>query len=425
MPKIVKALTNVQISRLDRIGFNRVGTMPGLGLLIAQSVANPDALTKSWVYRVTCGNKRLAIGLGSFDSVSFGDALAKAREMKAQIAKGIDPLEHKKQLKSDLIAQQRKNRTFKECANEYLSNKVFANLKDGKQWRSTLTEYVYPHIGEMLVKDIGLHDIQVVLDPIWKIKNPTASKLRGRIESIINYGKTKGYCAGENPARWSGHLSNVYAPPSKVAMIKNMDAIPHSEIHPFMVALRKHKTIVAKALAFLTLTAVRSGAVRNARWDQFNLDERLWIIPKELTKTRKADHRVALSDQAIALLEGLDHDSELVFPAPSKTVKNKPLSDSTISKMMRTMRANGEFSSAGVPHGMRAVFSSWRLNVSQYSFELGEYVLGHSVGTKVSEAYQRGDGLDPRRTIMQSWADFIDSPYKKNADNVVPMRKSA
>jgi integrase len=417
MPRIAKELGALEVKRLSKVGFNAVGTIPGLGLMISPTGA------KSWVYRVTCAGKRQNIGMGSYPAVTLAMAHEKARKAKEQIDNGISPIEHKKQIKSDLLARQGKAKTFKDCTKEFLAPKTTGNAKHNKQWITTLEAYADPHIGPMLVKDIELAHIKAILDPIWYTKNETAVRLLGRIKSVIDYGITSGYREKANPALWKGYLSTIYTKPSKVKKAKNMDSISYSKMHDFMQALKKHDGVGAKALEFLILTAVRSESVRSATWDQINLEERIWTVPKEFTKTKEANHKVPLSDQAIALLTGLKHivGTSLVFPSPTL----KKLSDNTLSKLMRDMKANKEYGGVGVPHGFRATFSTWRLEKTTYSFELGELSLMHKVGNSVSEAYQRGDGFERRIAIMQDWANFINSPYVAKTGNVVDLRKSA
>jgi integrase len=417
MPRVAKELSALEVKRLNKVGFNAVGTIAGLGLMISDTGAT------SWVYRVTVAGKRRNIGMGSYPAVTLAMAHEKARKAKEQIEDGTNPIDHKKQVKSDLLAQQGKAKTFKDCTREFLAPKTTGNAKHNKQWLTTLETYADPHIGNMLVKDIELAHVKAILDPIWYTKNETAKRLLGRIKSVIDYSITTGYREKANPAIWSGYLSTIYTKPSKVKKVKNMDSIHYSKMHDFMTALRKHDGVGAKALEFLILTAVRSESVRSATWEQINLEERIWTVPKEFTKTKEAEHKVPLSEQAIAVLTGLKRmtGTNLVFPSPTL----KKLSDNTLSKLMRDMKANKEYQGLGVPHGFRATFSTWRLEKTTYSFELGELSLMHKVGNSVSEAYQRGDGFERRISIMQDWARFINEPYIAKTGNLIYLKKIA
>ena len=419
MPKLAKALSALEVKRLTKAGFHAVGTVPGLGLMIT-----PEG-TKSWVYRVTYGGVRRKMGLGGNPAVTLAQATEKARQVKADIDKGIDPINAKKVNKSNLIAAQAKAKTFEECTDMFLSTRTFKNVKHGKQWRTTLETYAYPHIRSLLVADIGISNIKAVLDPIWKTKTETASRVQGRMKSIIDYAIVSGYREKANPAIWDGFLDSIYQSPKKLKTVEHMDAMPYPKVYDFLQALQKHGSISAKALEFLILTAVRSDSVRSATWSQIDMAAKVWTVPKAFTKTKKRDHTVPLSTHAITLLKSLKtiKGTNLVFP--SATLKK--MSDSTISKLMREMRINKEFKGIGVPHGFRSTFSTWRLEKTNYTQEIGELSLMHEVGDSVYQAYQRSDGLDKRRAIMRDWSNFINKPYvavTKEDKNVVPLRKT-
>lgn len=418
IPKLAKDLTALEVKRLSAPGLHAVGTVPGLSLMVTQEG------TKSWVFRVTYGGVRRKMGLGGYPGVTLAQSIEKARELKAHIDKGLDPINAKKVNKSNLIAAQAKAKTFKQCADMFLATRTFKNVKHGKQWRTTLETYAYPHIGDMLIGDIGIANIKAVLDPIWKTKTETASRVQGRIKSVIDYAIVSGYREKANPAIWDGFLNSIYQSPKKLKTVEHMDSMPYSKIYEFLQALQKHDSISAKALEFLILTAVRSDSVRSATWSQIDMDTKIWTIPKAFTKTKRRDHAVPLSTHAISLLKGLKSikGTDLVFP--SATLKK--MSDSTISKLMREMRLNGEFEGIGVPHGFRSSFSTWRLEKTNYSQEIGELSLMHEVGDSVYQAYQRSDGLDKRRAIMRDWSNYINNPHieiQKNSQKVISLAK--
>lgn len=419
MPKLAKPLTAIEVKRLEKEGFHAVGTVPGLGLNITKEG------TKSWVFRIAYGGQRRKIGLGGYPAVTLAQAIEGARRLKNEISTGVDPIQAKKTIKSNLIADRAKAKTFEECAEAFLASRTFTNKKHGKQWESTLKTYAYPFIGKMLVGDIGIANIKAVLDPIWKTKTETASRVQGRIKSIIDYAIVSGYRDKSNPAIWDGFLDSIYQSPRKLKVVEHMDALPYSKLHDFMLALRKHNTVSAKALEFLILTAVRSDSVRSARWNQIDLNAKVWTIPKAFTKTKKRDHTVPLSTQAIELLNSLERfdGTDLVFPS----VTLKKLSDSTISKLMRDMYANKEFTVKAVPHGFRSTFRVWCLEQTTYSTELAELSMMHEVGDSVYKAYQRSDGLERRRDIMQDWSNFANHPFvaiRQNSEKVVSIRKA-
>jgi len=286
---------------------------------------------------------------------------------------------------------------------------------------ATLEQYVFPYIGSMLVADIAVADIKKVLDPIWKVKTVTASRVQGRIKKIIDFAIVSGYRDNANPAIWTGFLDTQYDSPKKIADVKHQDSLPYSKINDFICALKTHESYSAKALEFLILTAVRSESVRCATWSQIDLSSKVWTVPKAFTKTKRREHTVPLSIQAMSLLKGLKriNGTDLVFPSPRLTV----MSDSTISKLMREMRYRKEFQGIGVPHGFRATFSTWRLEKTDYGLELGELSLMHEVGDSVYKAYQRGDGLEKRREIMQDWANFINKSYVISTKKKASLRK--
>lgn len=419
MPRLAKHLSAIEVKRLTKVGFHAVGTVSGLGLNITKEG------TKSWVFRVAYGGQRRKIGLGGYPAVTLAQATESARKLKMEISAGIDPIQAKKTIKSNLIADRAKAKTFEECAALFLATRTFTNKKHGKQWESTLKTYAYPYIGKMLVGDIGIANIKAVLDPIWKTKTETASRVQGRIKSIIDYAIVSGYRDKSNPALWDGFLDSIYQSPKKLKVVEHMDSLPYSKLYNFLLALRKHDAMSAKALEFLILTAVRSDSVRSATWSQIDLNSKVWTVPKAFTKTKKRDHTVPLSKQAIKLLKSLERfeDTDLIFP--SATLKK--LSDSSISKLMRDMYTNKAFADKAVPHGFRSTFRVWCLEQTTYSTELAELSLMHEVGDSVYKAYQRSDGLERRRTIMQDWSNFVNSPYvavKQTDKNVISLKKA-
>ena len=418
MPKIAKPLSALEVKRLNKVGFHAVGTVSGLGLSVTKEG------TKSWVFRVSYGGERRKAGLGGYPSVSLAQAIEKARQIKTEIGNGTDPIQAKKTIKSNLIADRAKAKTFEECSKMFLATRTFNNVKHGKQWEATLKTYAYPHIGSMLVGDIGIADIKSVLDPIWKSKTVTASRVQGRIKSIIDYAIVSGYREKANPAIWDGFLDSIYQSPKKLKDVEHMDSLPYVKLYDFLNALRKHNSISAKALEFLILTSVRSDSVRSATWKQIDLEAKVWTVPKIFTKTKKRDHTVPLSPQAMALLKSMPTFSgtDLVFPSTGL----KKLSDSTISKLMREMYNNKEFTDKAVPHGFRSTFRVWCLEQTTHSTELAELSLMHEVGDAVYKAYQRSDGLERRRAIMQDWANFMNRPFiaTTNDVNVVSLNRA-
>jgi integrase len=402
------------VSKVKTPGY--FGDGAGLWLQVSPS------LSKSWLFRYTKDGKAKNMGLGSCSTVGLKEAREKAKQARLLLQEGKDPVDTRQEKVKAVRKAKTKAKTFSECVDLYLARKTFNNVKHGKQWRSTLEEYAHPHIGDLLVSEIDISDIKAVLDPIWQTKTETASRVQGRIKKVIDYAIVSGYREKSNPALWTGYLDSIFDSPKKIKSVVHMDSIPYSEIYEFLQALNKHKAISARALEFLILTAVRSDSVRSATWSQIDKKAKVWTIPKSFTKTKRRDHAVPLSNEAMALLESIKEfeETDLVFPSPTL----KKMSDSTISKLMREMRSAKEFKGDGVPHGFRSTFSTWRLEQTTYSQELGEYALMHEVGDSVYKAYQRSDGLEKRRAIMQDWATFISKPFvdTKVIDNVVELK---
>jgi integrase len=332
---------------------------------------------------------------------------------------GINLKAKKRAQRSSLISAASKNKTFKECAEAYMDahSSDYTNEKHRKQWPATLVTYAYPIIGNMLVSDIAMRDVRNVLEQetvvdintkgkLWYLKTETAKRLLGRIKTVLDYATVNEYRSGTNPAQWTGFLSTQLPSPKKIQKKEHHPAVPYLQIGGFMSKLRSNSSLSAKALEFLILTAVRSGSVRNAEWSEIDTDNALWIIPAEHTKARQ-DHRVPLQPQAIKLLKSLSKvaGTNLIFPNRN----NKALSDMAFNQIMRGMRERGELKVEGVPHGFRSTFRDWSAERTSYSDEIRKAASGHAIGDSVKEAYQRTDLLEKRRSLMNEWANFLDT----------------
>jgi len=419
MPKKAKELSALEVKRLKSPGFYFVGGVAGLALQVKSSEA------ASWILRVRCGGKRRHIGLGGFPQVSLAEARASAKNQITLIGNGIDPVAKKKKDKSNLLAESIKAKTFKECALEYLQkhSRKFTNIKHSKQWISTLEAYVYPIIGNIMISDLNRKNVLDVLEqPIydqktkkklgtfWEARTETASRVQNRIKTIIDYAIVAEYRSGINPASWSGYLDTQLPAPNKVTKVRHHPAIPYKEAGDFMCLLRKKESISAKALEFLILTAVRSGSVRAAKWQEIDFENSIWTIPPENTKNRQ-EHRVPLPKQAIKLLRSLPkiRGKDQIFSSP----KGKSLSDMTLSKLMKDMKQRGEITSDGVPHGFRSTFRDWAAEQTNYPDEIRKVASGHTIGDSVKQAYQRTDLLEKRRRLMVDWANYLDKTKHK------------
>ena len=419
MPKIVTPLSDLQVRRITRVGWHAVGGVAGLLLQVRKPKKDGAQIPRSWILRIKVGDQRQPIGLGSYPQVSLAVAREQAAKLVMEAKQGINLKAKKRAQRSSLISAASKNKTFKECAEAYMDahSSDYTNEKHRKQWPATLVTYAYPIIGNMLVSDIAMRDVRNVLEQetvvdintkgkLWYLKTETAKRLLGRIKTVLDYATVNEYRSGTNPAQWTGFLSTQLPSPKKIQKKEHHPAVPYLQIGGFMSKLRSNSSLSAKALEFLILTAVRSGSVRNAEWSEIDLDNALWIIPAEHTKARQ-DHRVPLQPQAIKLLKSLSKvaGTNLIFPNRN----NKALSDMAFNQIMRGMRERGELKVEGVPHGFRSTFRDWSAERTSYSDEIRKAASGHAIGDSVKEAYQRTDLLEKRRSLMNEWANFLDT----------------
>ncbi len=434
MPKIAKQLSDLQVRRINRVGWHAVGGVAGLLLQVRKPAKEGSQTPRSWILRVKVGDSRQPIGLGPYPQVSLASAREQAAKLVLEARQGVNLKAKKRAQRSALISAASKNKTFRECAEAYMEahSNDYSNEKHRKQWSSTLVTYAYPIIGSMLVADIAMRDMRNVLEQetaidqkskgkLWYVKTETAKRLLGRIKTVLDYATVNEYRSGTNPAQWTGHLSTQLPSPRKFQKKEHHPAVPYQQMGDFMKNLRKLDSISAKALEFLVLTAVRSGSVRQAEWSEIDLKNALWVIPAEHTKSRQ-EHRVPLQPQAIQLLKSLPvmAGTDIVFPSP----KGKALSDMALSQLMRGMRERGELIHDAVPHGFRSTFRDWAAEQTAYSDEIRKAASGHTVGDAVKEAYQRTDLLDKRRNLMNAWAKFLGQLPLEKAIKVTPLRRT-
>jgi integrase len=361
------------------------------------------------------GGKRRAMGLGGFPDVTLAGAKEAARAARLTIKEGIDPIEATKAKRSALHAARAASITFSEAAAAYIAamEAEWTNDKHASQWRNTLATYADPVMGKIFVREIEQSHVMRVLEPIWLSKTETATRLRGRIENVLDWARVRGYRSGENPARWRGHLDMLLPTPGKVQKVEHHPALPFDELGPFMSLLRLQEGMGARALEFAILTAARSGEVRGAVWSEFDLADAIWTIPASRMKAKR-EHRVALSEDAVKLLQSLPASVELVFP----NNKGEKLSDMTLTAVLRRMGRGGI-----TAHGFRSTFRDWCSERTDYSHDVVEMALAHAIGDKVEAAYRRGDLFDKRRLLMRDWAQF--SGNKQPAAIVVPLKRKS
>lgn len=410
MPKKAKELGPLDVKRLVEPGLHAVGGVAGLHLQILPSGG------RSWVLRIVIGGKRREVGLGGFPDVPLALAREKAREVREAVQQGRDPIAERAAARSALAAQRGAEITFDECAEKFISAKSaeWKNAKHVAQWSATLTTYASPVVGTMQVRDIELSHVVKILekDDFWTTKTETASRVRGRIEAVLDWATVRGYRKGENPARWKGHLDKVLAAPKKVQKVEHHAALPVDEIGAFMRDLREREGIAARALEVLILTAARSGEVRGMTWGEINLDEAVWLVPADRMKAKR-EHRVPLSARVVEVLRSLPVVAgELVFPGMRE---GSPLSDMTVTAVLKRMgRADL------TAHGFRSSFRDWAAERTNYPREVAEMALAHTIGDKVEAAYRRGDLFEKRRRMMEDWSRFCDTVQTTGA--VVPIR---
>lgn len=389
------------VSQIRRRGINFVGGVAGLAINVTKSGG------RSWILRYQVNGIRRDKGLGGYPDVTLAQAKELARGFRAKLAQGIDPIEEARAQRSKLIASQLSALTFSQAAKQYIDTHEasWRNAKHAQQWRNTIQNYATPVIGKMLVRDIGQIDVLKVLEPIWRSKTETASRLRGRMESIFEWSLALGYRTAPNPARWKGLLDQLLPSPGKIAKTDHHRALPYVQLPEFMRSLSEQQGIGPRALEFAILTASRSGEVRGAKWDEFDLNNGIWVVPEGRMKAGK-EHRVPLSNAAVAIIKSLKANSfcNFVFPSShsskSSNFEGKPLSDMALLAVVRRMNVDA------VPHGFRSSFRDWCAEQTDYSREVAEMALAHTIGNKVEAAYRRGDLLEKRRQLMQDWADF-------------------
>ncbi len=381
----------------------RYGDGGGLYLVVSLSGA------RKWVYRFTWQGKVTEAGLGSADLVSLAEARGKAHEARKLLEAGRNPIEAKRQA---VIIDARKP-TFGQVADALMASKEaeWRNPKHRAQWRMTLETYA-ARLWSRLVDEIDTPAVLAVLTPLWQAKPETASRLRGRIEAVLDAAKAQGHRAGENPAAWRGHLAHLLPKRGKLTRGHHA-AMAYADVPAFVTRLREREALAALALEFTILTAARSGEVYGARWSEVDMAAKVWTIPAERMKAAR-EHRIPLSAPALTILEKLSdaRTGDFVFPGQRP---GKPLSGWAMEMLLRRMGIEG-----ATVHGFRSAFRDWAGNETHYPRELAEAALAHVVGDKAEQAYRRSDALERRRELMAAWASCCEP---RAGSNVVPMIK--
>jgi integrase len=383
-------ITSDRAVRTAPPGRHSVGGVKGLMLVV-----RPGG-SRAWVLRYQRGGRRRDMGVGPYPEVGLADARDKALEARRLLKRdGKDPIAEKGRAKI---------KTFKEAAEALIESKRPGrrNPKHRQQWPNTLKAYVYPELGSLDVQTIDTDAVLSVLQPIWTTKTQTASRVRQRIEAVLDYAAAIKARTGENPARWKGHLDHLLPKPSKVRAVKHHAALDWRQAPAFMADLAKRTGIDARALAFTILTAARSGETRGMRWREVDLEDAVWTVPAGRIKASR-EHRVALPPAALALLDEAAEPDALVFPSPIKA--GKPLSDAALLAVLDRM-GHGDIT----VHGFRSTFRDWAGETTAHAREVVEAALAHKLKDKAEAAYARCDLFAKRRKLMQDWADYLASP---------------
>jgi integrase len=352
---------------------------------------------RRWVFMYRFAGKQREMGLGSASKA--GTSLAKARELAAEarmaLAAGLDPLE----VRNARMQSERVVPSFGECAVAYVEahRKSWRSDKHIAQWTKTLTTHC-AQIWGMRVSEIDTESLLKVLQPVWERLPETARRLRGRIEKVLDAAAVRGFRRGENPARWRGHLQNLFAKPQMLLRAHHA-ALPYEQLPEFMAQLRGRQSLAARALEFAILTACRSGEVRCARWDEVDFAKAVWVIPANRMKAGK-EHRVPLSDRGVAILTMLQEmrTSDFVFPG---NASGRPLSALAMARQLQRINADEV-----TVHGFRSTFRDWASETTSFPHEVCEQALAHAIGNKTEAAYRRGDLFEKRRKLMEAWADY-------------------
>jgi integrase len=425
MPKLAKELGALEVKRLTTPGLHFVGQVPGLALQVLPTGG------RTWVLRSVVGTRRRDMGLGGYPEVGLADARTKARSAREQIKGGVDPIAQARATRSALRAAQSAALTFEQAASRYIATHrpSWRNAKHAAQWEASLTQYAYPHIGQLNVADIGLAHILNIFEQevpvdrrgkgsavgkLWEVRTATATRLRGRIEAILDWAKGRGHRSGDNPAAWKGNLDAQLARPERIREVVHHRAMPIDAIGEFLAELRKREGMAARALEFAILTAARSGEVRGMRWGE--IDGATWVIPANRMKAGR-EHRVPLPKAALRLLEQLPRfeGEDFVFPA----ARGGTMSDMALTSVMRRMGRNE------VPHGFRSTFRDWAAERTNFPNEMAELALAHTISNAVEASYRRGDMFEKRRRMMDAWAAFCFHTGPSKAGEVIKLRDAA
>jgi integrase len=365
-----------------------------------------ESQTKAWVFRFMMARRARKMGLGDFDLVSLKDARKKRDAAYGLVIDGVDPIAEREARKAKQTAESAKALTFKECAEGYITahKAGWKSAKHAGQWEATLATYAYPVIGNLPVQIIETAHVMKIIEPIWQDKTETASRVRGRIEKVLDRAKALKLRSGENPAAWRGHLDQLLPAKSQVSPVENHPALPYAELPAFMAKLRAKEGVSARALEFTILTIARTGDTIGATLREINKTEKLWTVPAARVKgkrgARKRDHVVPLTKQALAALNAVPAEGSYIFPGGKE---GAGLSNAAMSELLKGMGYSPEYATV---HGFRSTFKDWAGDMTAYPNEMSEMAMAHTVDDKVEAAYRRSDMREKRRRMMADWAGY-------------------
>lgn len=402
MARTIAKLSALKVNRIAKSGMYSDGG----GLYLQVTGDGKKNVSRSWIFQFKVRGRERQMGLGPVHTITLAEARQKATECRKLRLEGIDPIEARRATRDQAKLENAKAMTFKACAEKYIEahRAGWRNAKHGDQWANTLATYAYPIFGAVPVQAVDVGLIMRVLQPIWTIKTETASRVRGRIESVLDWAKARGYRRGDNPARWRGHLDNLLAKQSKIQKVQHHAALSYGQIGTFVANLRKQEGIAARALEFTILTAARTGETIGARREEVNDDATVWTVPANRMKVDTKEHRVPLSPVATTLVKRAlaSHGGEFVFPGGKA---KKPLSNMAMAAVLDRMGRDDI-----TVHGFRSTFRDWAAEMTSFPREVAEMALAHVVDDKVEAAYRRGDLFEKRRKLMEAWAAYCAKP---------------
>jgi len=409
MAQIINQLTALKVLKIKTPGYHADGG--GLWLQVTQAGG------KSWIFTYSLRGRSREMGLGSASRVTLAEAREERDKCNKLLREYVDPIEHRKRQRAEAAFADAATITFKEAAAAYCAahRAGLRNRKSAAQWVSTLATYAEPVIGNLSVRDVNVGHIHRILEPIWSVKPDTASKVRGRLEAILGWSKVRGYCDGENVARWRDNLDKLLPRPSKVRRVEHFAALPYAQLAVLMQKLRQQEGPVARALEFTILTASRLGEALNATAQEIDHANKVWTVPGSRMKGGK-EHRVPLCKRALEIASAVSDG----YLFGSRYATGKPVSDMMMRLMLRQLGYDGI-----TIHGTaRASFKTWAMERTRFDNYVVEAALSHTSGDKVERAYARSDVLEKRCQLMDSWAEFCATPPANSAGRVVPLRQA-